>query len=131
MQQNTDLKKKVDELQTAADTTREHSDDKLKNKEFEKQLCDLQIELSNAIGEKLEFEDMRKTYIDELDCLKVNLVATEELYKNAVAEMLELKAQNARFKEELSKNRALVNANQEEIELVKEQVITRLHNPIS
>lgn len=90
--------------------------------ELEALVQNLQIELSNAIAEKLEYEDTKKTYIDEIDCVQVNLVATEELYKATKAESMELKAANATLKQELDGLRSAMAILQEQMNVVKAQV---------
>lgn len=91
-------------------------------KNYEAEIKHLQNELSNAISEKIAFEETRQNYVDELDCLKVNLVATEELYKNATAELMVLKSQNATLKQEITANENELKAKQEEVDVVKVQV---------
>lgn len=48
--------------------------------EHDRQIKVLQREMSVHVAKNLEFEDMQKIYIDELNCLKVNLTAAEELH---------------------------------------------------
>lgn len=82
----------------------------------------LELELSKAIADKLEFEDTRQNYIDEIDCIKVNFVATEELYKQARAESLEFKAENLTLKQEVEKLRKEIDEQKHEMSLVQAQV---------
>lgn len=91
-------------------------------KEYEQKLQPLQFELSKAIGENMEFEDMKSTYIDEINCLKVNLVATEELYKESVAQSNILTSRNAYLSQELTDNKKHIGAMNSEIEFLKQQV---------
>lgn len=90
--------------------------------ELEARVQNLQIELSNAIAEKLEHDDMKKTYIDEIDCVQVNLVATEELFKVAKAETLELKAENVTLKQDVKRLENTSTVQQEELNVIKAQV---------
>lgn len=48
--------------------------------EHDRQIKVLQREMSVHVAKNLEFEDMQKIYIDELNCLKVNLTAAEEVH---------------------------------------------------
>lgn len=89
---------------------------------YEQEIQTLQLELSKAIGESLEFEDMKKSYINEMDCLKVNLVATEELYKESVADQNILKSRNAFLSQEINDNKKQIISMQSEIGLLKAQV---------
>lgn len=115
---NTKLDDKV-----ATDKTNENDNEAKKRcAELEALVQNLQIELSNAIAEKLEYEDMKKTYIDEIDCVQVNLVATEELYKATKAESMELKAANATLEKELAGLKSAMGILQEEMNVVKAQV---------
>lgn len=91
-------------------------------KNYDAEIAHLQTELSNAIGEKITFEDMRQSYIDELDCLKVNLVATEELYKNAAAEVAVLKSQKATLNQEITSKENELKEKQDEIDVINVQV---------
>lgn len=110
----------------ATDKTNENDNEAKKRcAELEALVQNLQIELSNAIAEKLEYEDMKKTYIDEIDCVQVNLVATEELYKATKAESMELKAANATLEKELAGLKSAMGILQEEMNVVKAQV--KLH----
>lgn len=90
--------------------------------EYENQIKVLQYELSKAIGEKIEFEDMKRHYINEMDCLKVNLVATEELYKENVAETSVLKSKNTYLAQQVTDNEKHLVGMQTEIEFLKTQV---------
>ncbi|XP_055609720.1 NF-kappa-B essential modulator [Uranotaenia lowii] len=47
--------------------------------EHERQIKVLQREMSVAVAKNLEFEDMRKIYVDEINCLKANISAAEEM----------------------------------------------------
>lgn len=90
--------------------------------QYEEKIHTMQFELSKAIGENMEFEDMKKTYVDEIDCLKVNLVATEELYKENVAQTNILKSRNAFLSQEITDNRKQISALQTDNDLLKAQV---------
>lgn len=48
--------------------------------EHDRQLKVLQQEMSVVLAQNLQFEDMKKVFVDELNCLKVNMAAAEELH---------------------------------------------------
>uniref|UniRef100_A0A1A9ZAR8 CCHC NOA-type domain-containing protein n=1 Tax=Glossina pallidipes TaxID=7398 RepID=A0A1A9ZAR8_GLOPL len=76
--------------------TRKSSSDAIyiKRDEHQKVIKDLERQLSELLAKNLDFNDMEKQYIDELNCLKVNLTAAEELIRQSHAEINELKASN-------------------------------------
>lgn len=100
------------------------TNDEAKNeiKQREQQIENLQLELSKLIGEKLEFEEIRQNYIDELDCTKVNYVAAEELAKKSKAEALELKSENLTLKQEIEKLEKSMEEQGHELSFTKAQV---------
>ncbi|XP_005179872.1 NF-kappa-B essential modulator isoform X2 [Musca domestica] len=53
---------------------------------------DLKRQLSELLAKNLDIQDMEKNYIDELNFLKVNLTAAEELVAKMRSEIAELKA---------------------------------------
>ncbi|XP_058462399.1 NF-kappa-B essential modulator-like [Malaya genurostris] len=59
----------------------------INKEEHNRQLKMLQREMSVVVAKNLEFEDMKKVYIDELNCLKANLIAAEELHAKYRAEI--------------------------------------------
>lgn len=132
--ENKQLNQKLDELQssknampndnaaTVASGNDSDTEAKKRCAELETIVQNLQIELSNAIGEKLECEDMKKTYIDELDCIQVNLVATEELYKMTKSETMELKATNSTLKQNVESLERTLAAQKEEMNVINAQV---------
>lgn len=133
--QNVDLQQQLDDLQLLVEANRQQkqisqsqsSDFAVEREQYQKQILELQNELSTIIAEKVETEDMRNVYIDELNCLRVNLTATEELYKNATAEIAVLKSQNATANQQLKENENRLKAQQEEIDVIKAQVISCAH----
>ncbi|XP_033253917.1 NF-kappa-B essential modulator-like isoform X2 [Drosophila miranda] len=48
-------------------------------REEHRQIRELKRELSKILAENLEMKDMKKVYIQEIDCLKVNLTSAQEL----------------------------------------------------
>lgn len=61
--------------------------DYITKEEHQRQLKVLQREMSAVVAKSLEFEDMKNVYVDEINCLKVNLSAAEELHAKHRAEM--------------------------------------------
>lgn len=91
--------------------------------QYEQTLKTLQFELSKTIGENMEMEDMKSTYIDEINCLKVNLTATEELYKERVAHASVLTSRNNYLSQELTDNKKWNENSNLEINFLKQQVL--------
>lgn len=138
---NNELHKKIDDLQRiihvhqttmndavdveiSAQAESIAGDENIENvrKEYEQKIRTMQFELSKAIGENMEFEDMKNTYMDEINCLKVNLVATEELYKESVAQSNILTSRNAYLSQELTDNKKHIGAMNSQIDFLKQQV---------
>ncbi|XP_026840818.1 NF-kappa-B essential modulator isoform X1 [Drosophila persimilis] len=51
----------------------------VQREEHDRQIRELQRELSKILADNLEVNDMKKAYIQEIDCLKVNLTSAQEL----------------------------------------------------
>ncbi|KAL9917964.1 NF-kappa-B essential modulator kenny isoform 1-T8 [Glossina fuscipes fuscipes] len=66
----------------------------IRREEHQKVVKNLETQLSELLAKNLDFKDMEKQYIDELNCLKVNLAAAEELIRQSRAEIHELKTSN-------------------------------------
>lgn len=64
---------------------------------------DFERQLSAIVAENLELKDLQQQYIDEINCLKVNLVAAEELQKKADEDIKFLKASDEEKSEMFSK----------------------------
>lgn len=54
--------------------------DYITKEEHQRQLKALQREMSVVVARNLEFDDMKNVYVDEINCMKVNLAAAEELH---------------------------------------------------
>ncbi|XP_073847817.1 NF-kappa-B essential modulator kenny [Musca autumnalis] len=73
---------------------------------------ELKRQLSELLAKNLDIQDMEKNYIDELNCLKVNLTAAEELIAHNRAEIANLKAADIEKQnkiEELQRNNELLH----------------------
>uniref|UniRef100_A0A182QWA1 CCHC NOA-type domain-containing protein n=1 Tax=Anopheles farauti TaxID=69004 RepID=A0A182QWA1_9DIPT len=55
-----------------------------------REIKQLERRMSEQVAKNLEFEDMRKIYIDEIDCLKANVKAAEQVYTASRTEMQQL-----------------------------------------
>ncbi|XP_017866394.1 PREDICTED: NF-kappa-B essential modulator isoform X2 [Drosophila arizonae] len=74
----------------------------LKNGDQDNKVKDLQRQMSALLAENLEFKDMKKTYIEEIDCLKVSLTSAEELMRGMNADVKALKANDAQKDEQIT-----------------------------
>ncbi|XP_017070483.1 NF-kappa-B essential modulator isoform X2 [Drosophila eugracilis] len=66
----------------------------VQREEHDRQVRELQGQLSKLVAECLEVNDMKKTYIEEIDCLKVNLTSAQELMGKMQRDINELKAKD-------------------------------------
>uniref|UniRef100_A0A182WKR7 CCHC NOA-type domain-containing protein n=1 Tax=Anopheles minimus TaxID=112268 RepID=A0A182WKR7_9DIPT len=55
-----------------------------------RELKQLERKLSAEVAKNLEFEDMRNVYVDEINCLKANVNAAEQVYASSRLEMQKL-----------------------------------------
>ncbi|EDV57073.2 NF-kappa-B essential modulator isoform X2 [Drosophila erecta] len=69
--------------------------------EHDRQVRDLQRQLSKLVVENLEITDMKKTYIEEIDCLKVTLASAQELMQKMNRDINELKAKDIQKQERI------------------------------
>ncbi|XP_016929798.2 NF-kappa-B essential modulator isoform X1 [Drosophila suzukii] len=67
--------------------------------EHDRQVRDLQRQLSKLLAENLEINEMKKTYIEEIDCLKVNYTSAQELMDKMQRDINELKARDIQKQE--------------------------------
>ncbi|XP_017010460.2 NF-kappa-B essential modulator isoform X2 [Drosophila takahashii] len=67
--------------------------------EHDRQVRELQRQLSKLVAENLEINDMKKTYIEEIDCLKVNYTSAQELMAKMQRDIDELKAKDVQKQE--------------------------------
>lgn len=54
--------------------------DYITKEEHQRQMKVLQREMSVVVAKNLEFDDLKNVFVDEINCLKVNLAAAEELH---------------------------------------------------
>ncbi|SPP74516.1 NF-kappa-B essential modulator isoform X3 [Drosophila guanche] len=73
----------------------------VQREEHDRQIQKLQRDLSKMLAEKLEVIDMKKVYIQEIDCLKVNLTSAEELMHKMERDINQLKARDIQRQEEI------------------------------
>ncbi|XP_016974351.1 NF-kappa-B essential modulator isoform X2 [Drosophila rhopaloa] len=69
--------------------------------EHDRQVRDLQRQLSKLVAENLQITDMEKTYLEEIDCLKVNLTSAQELMGKMQRDIDDLKARDIQKQEEI------------------------------
>ncbi|XP_068146664.1 NF-kappa-B essential modulator [Drosophila tropicalis] len=62
---------------------------------------ELEREMSKLMAENIETLDMKKVYIDEINCLKVNLTCAEELVVKMQRDIQELKINDAQQQEQI------------------------------
>ncbi|XP_032590238.1 NF-kappa-B essential modulator isoform X2 [Drosophila grimshawi] len=74
----------------------------IKREKHESQVKDLQRQVSELLAENLEIKDMKKTYVDEINCLKVNLTSAEELLNAMRVDVNQLRAKDAQKDEEIA-----------------------------
>uniref|UniRef100_A0A182PV73 CCHC NOA-type domain-containing protein n=1 Tax=Anopheles epiroticus TaxID=199890 RepID=A0A182PV73_9DIPT len=55
-----------------------------------RELKEIERRLTVEVAKNLEFEDMRKVYVDEINCMKMNLKAAEQVYATSRAETQQL-----------------------------------------
>ncbi|XP_017839735.1 NF-kappa-B essential modulator isoform X1 [Drosophila busckii] len=73
-----------------------------KIKELEQKIKELERQSSRLLAENVEFQDMKKVYIDEITCLKVTLTSAEELLKATRADVHQLKALDMQKTDEIA-----------------------------
>lgn len=130
-QQNYDLQAKVAELQHLAELSRKtrlQNDAeqinalKSKNDQFENQMQNLKLELANSIAMKIDTDEAHRESIKRFDRQNVELLAIQELYKNATVEIAALKAQNEGTRRELEQTKTMVVDYHDQINVIQAQV---------
>nr|XP_014092915.1 NF-kappa-B essential modulator isoform X4 [Bactrocera oleae]XP_036228392.1 NF-kappa-B essential modulator isoform X4 [Bactrocera oleae]XP_036228393.1 NF-kappa-B essential modulator isoform X4 [Bactrocera oleae] len=90
--------------------------------EHERVIKNFERNMSQLLAEKLEINDMQKQYVDEINCLKVNLTVSEELVNQLKTDIALLKA-NDKEKTELFEIYASQRAEmREELDVLRQQV---------
>ncbi|KAM7341938.1 NF-kappa-B essential modulator kenny isoform 2-T4 [Cochliomyia hominivorax] len=70
-------------------------------REHNMEIKTLQRQLSELLAKNLDLTDLEKQYLDELNCLKVNLTAAEELIKENRTRILALKNENTQQQQQI------------------------------
>lgn len=123
--QNHELQEKIDELQQLAELSRQQNDQirlntqKTETSRFEAEIRELKLQLAGAIANNVELDEIRK---ENEERLKVELTASQSLYKNATEEIAKLKMQTETAKEDLNRAKHLVEKYREELDIVGAQV---------
>lgn len=95
---------------------------KSKNAELENQMQNLKLELANAIAVKVDTDEAYCENIKKYDRQNVELLAIQELYKNATAEIASLKAQNDGLRRELEHTENAMAECREQTNVIQAQV---------
>lgn len=90
--------------------------EKLEKNQLEKQIESLKLELANSIAMNVEIEEIHQD-------TKVKLVAIQELFKNATAEIANLKKKNEDLQRDLVETKALANEYRENVSVIQTQVM--------
>lgn len=90
--------------------------EKLEKEQLENQIQSLKLELANSIAMNVEIEEANQE-------TKMKLVAIQELFKNASAEIANLKMKNECLQRELEKTKALATEYRENANVIQTQVI--------
>lgn len=96
--------------------------DFIKKSEHEAIVRDMRHQLSDLAAKNLEFEDMKKVYVDELNCLKVNLTAAEELHRDMRETIASLKTRDEESRKRAEDFMNQLQVAQDENALLKVQV---------
>lgn len=115
------------ELQHLAELARQNDAEQInglksKNTQLECQLQNLKLELANAIAMKVDTDEAHRESIKQYDRQNVELLAIQELYKNATAEIATLKAQNDGLRREIEQTKNEMAEHQEQINVLQAQV---------
>ncbi|XP_041447982.1 NF-kappa-B essential modulator isoform X2 [Drosophila obscura] len=73
----------------------------VQREEHDRQIRELKRELSKMLAENLQVNDMKKVYIQEIDCLKVNLTSAEELMHKMQCDINQIKARDIQRQEQI------------------------------
>lgn len=95
---------------------------KSKNEQLEGQLQNLKLELANAIAMKVDTDEAHRESIKQNDQQNVKLLAIQELYKNATAEIASLKAQSDGPRREIEQIKSVAADYQDQINVLQAQV---------
>lgn len=90
--------------------------DKFEKEQLEKQIQSLKLELANTIATNVELGEAHQE-------LEVKLVAIQELFKNATAEIANLKKKNDCLQRDLDETKALASEYRENGKIIQTQVI--------
>lgn len=97
---------------------------KTKNEQLEGLMQNLKLELANAIAMKVDTDEAHRESIKQYDRQNVELLAIQELYKNATAEIASLKAQNDGLRREIEQTKNVIADDHDQINVLQAQVRT-------
>lgn len=130
------MQAKVAELQHLAELSREtqvsNKEECLheifeKNKQLEKQLQSLRLELANTIALNVETDEAYQESVQKYEKQSIEVFAVQELYKNASSEIASLKLENERLQRSLKQSDALITEYRENINVIQAQVCLKLY----
>ncbi|CAD7014155.1 NF-kappa-B essential modulator [Ceratitis capitata] len=90
--------------------------------EHERVIKDFERNMSQLLAEKLEISDMQKQYIDEINCLKVNLTASEEMVNQLRSDIALLKANDKEKTDQFELYALQRDEMREELGILRQQV---------
>lgn len=95
---------------------------KSQNEQLEIQMQNLKLELANAIAMKVDTDEAYDESITKYDRQNVELLAIQELYKNASAEIATLKAQSEGLRREIEHTSQVMTECREQTNVIQAQV---------
>ncbi|XP_050323500.1 NF-kappa-B essential modulator isoform X3 [Bactrocera neohumeralis] len=90
--------------------------------EHERVTKNFERNMSQLLAEKLEINDMQKQYIDEINCLKVNLTVSEELVNQLQSDIALLKANDKEKTAQFEIYATQRTEMREELDVLRQQV---------
>lgn len=96
--------------------------DFIRKSEHDAIVRDMRHQLSDLAAQNLEFQDMKKVYTDELNCLKVNLTAAEELHRDMRDTITTLRLRDEESRKRSEETTGQLQAVQDDNALLKVQV---------
>lgn len=115
------------ELQHLAELSRNNDAEQInafksKNEQLEGMMQNLKLELANAIAMKVDTDEAHRESIKQCDRQNVEVLAIQELYKNATAEIASLKAQNDGLRREIEQTKNVITDQHDQINVLRAQV---------
>lgn len=96
--------------------------DFIKKSEHDAIAKEMRHQLSDLAAQNLQFQDMKKVYMDEINCLKVNLTAAEELHRDMRDTITTLRLRDEKRQKQIEVASGQEQTLQDELALLKVQV---------